>query len=93
MSIRVLDPTAEDTGLQAASTARLTSLAGRTIGLLDNGKIRVYELLNAMEEILRTQHGVAQVLRFKKPDASRPAPVEVVADMKQCDAIISAVGD
>ena len=93
MSIRVLDPTAEDTGLQTASTARLTSLAGRTIGLLDNGKIRVYELLNAMEEILRTQHGVAQVLRFKKPDASRPAPDEVVADMKQCDAIISAVGD
>jgi hypothetical protein len=71
----------------------LTSLAGRTIGLLDNGKIRVYELLNAMEEMLRTQHGVAQVLRFKKPDASRPAPAAVVAEMKQCDAIISAVGD
>ena len=93
MSMRVLDPTAEDIGLQATGTARLTSLAGRTIGLLDNGKIRVYELLNAMEEMLRTQHGVAQVLRFKKPDASRPALAALVADMKQCDAIISAVGD
>ena len=93
MGIRVLDPTAEvDSGL-VDNTTRLESLQGRTIGLLDNGKIRVHELLNEMEDILITQHGVAKVLRFKKPDASRPAPEDVVADMKQCDAIVSAVGD
>ena len=93
MSIRVLDPTAEDATAVSTITARLPALQGRTIGLLDNGKIRVHELLDHMEVILRSQYGVAQVLRFKKPDASRPAPVEVVADMQQCDAIISAVGD
>jgi hypothetical protein len=42
---------------------------------------------------LRSQHGVANILRFKKPDASRPAPPEVMADMKFCQAMISAVGD
>ena len=93
MSLRVLDPTAEATAAATASNVRLTSLAGRTIGLLDNGKIRVRELLDHMEALLRAQHGVADVLRFTKPDASRPAPAEVMADMKQCDAIISAVGD
>jgi hypothetical protein len=93
MSIRVLDPTAEANVSLADNIARLDSLQGRTIGLLDNGKIRVHELLNHMEDIFVLQHGVAQVLRFKKPDASRPAPAEVVADMKQCDAIVSAVGD
>ena len=93
MSMRVLDPTAEDVTATSALTARLISLQGRTIGLLDNGKIRVHELLDHMEALLRSQYGVAQVLRFTKPDASRPAPAEVVADMKQCDAIISAVGD
>jgi hypothetical protein len=36
---------------------------------------------------------VAHVRRFKKPDASRPAPSEVIVDMQQCDAVISAVGD
>ena len=93
MSIRVLDPTAEiDSGL-ADNMARLNSFKGRTIGLLDNGKIRVHELLNEMEDIFVSQYGVAQVMRFKKPDASRPAPAEVVAEMKQCDAIVSAVGD
>ena len=45
MSIRVLDPTFDDATLTATRPDRLTALQGRTIGLLDNGKIRVYELL------------------------------------------------
>ena len=93
MHIRVLDPTAEVSVDTAAIPERLASLQGRTIGLLDNGKIRVRELLDCMEEIFRSQHGVSNVLRFKKPDASRPAPAALIADMKQCDAIVSAVGD
>ena len=93
MSIRVLDPTSEAMVATSQTAARLTSLQGRVIGLLDNGKYRVHELLNFMEAILRDEHGVAEVARFKKPDASRPVPAEVLAEMKGCDAIISAVGD
>ena len=93
MSIRVLDPTFDDATTATARPDRLATLHGRTIGLLDNGKIRVYELLNYVEDILRTQYGVTNVIRLKKPDASRPAPPEVIADMQQCDAVISAVGD
>lgn len=93
MSLQVLDPTAEDTATAVTETALLTSLQGRTVGLLDNGKIRVHELLDNMEDILRAEHGVARVIRLKKPDASRPAPPDVIADMKVADAVISAVGD
>ena len=93
MSLRVLDPTAEEAIDTTTGPARLTSLTGRTIGLLDNGKLRVRELLDHLEDMLRSQYGVAQVLRFKKPDASRPAPDEVISGMKRCEAIISAVGD
>ena len=93
MSLQVLDPTAEDVAVAATDAARLTSLRGRAVALLDNGKIRVQELLDHMEDILRVEHGVARVIRLKKPDASRPAPTEVVADMKAADAVISAVGD
>lgn len=93
MRIRVLDPTAEEAAVTTVSVARLASLEGRTIGLLDNGKIHVRELLDHVEEMLRSQYGVANVLRFKKPDASRPAPPEVLAAMEPCEAIISAVGD
>ena len=93
MSIRVFDPTAEDAAATTTGARRLVSLQGRTIGLLDNGKFRVHELLDHVEDILRSQYGVAQVLRFRKPDASRPAPPAVIADMQHCEAIISAVGD
>jgi hypothetical protein len=93
MSLRVLDPTVEVAVASSASPDRLASLQGCTIGLLDNGKIRVRGLLDHMEKLLRSQYGVANVLRFHKSDASRPAPAEVIADMKQCDAVISAVGD
>ena len=93
MSIRVFDPTAEDATATSPGAARLTSLEGRTIGLLDNSKIHVRELLDHVEEILRARFGVAQVMRFRKPDASRPAPPEMLAHMQQCEAIISAVGD
>jgi hypothetical protein len=93
MRMRVLDPTFEETAVTAARPARLASLAGRTIGLLDNGKIRVRELLDSVEEELRSRYGVAHVLRFTKPNASRPAPPEVLAAMEPCEAMISAVGD
>jgi hypothetical protein len=93
MSLRVLDPTAEEAVGTTTGPARLTSLAACTIGLLDNGKMRVRELLDHVEAMLRSQYGVAQVLRFKKPDASRPAPPQIMAAMKPCAAIISAVGD
>lgn len=93
MSLRVLDPRAEDAIATASRPARLASLAGQTIGLLDNGKLRVRELLDHMEDMLRSRYGVANVLRLRKPDASRPAPPEVIAEMRQCAAVISAVGD
>ena len=93
MSIRVLDPTFEEPATQQATVTGLQSLAGRTVGLLDNSKIKVKEILDYTEQLLRTQHGVTQIIRLKKPDASRPAPPEVMAQMAGCDAVISAVGD
>jgi hypothetical protein len=93
MRIRVLDPTVETAPSRAATMTRLTSLAGRTIGLLDNGKINVRVLLDHMERMLRTQYGVRDVIRLRKPDFSRPAPAPVLAAMQGCDAVISAVGD
>jgi hypothetical protein len=93
MSIRVLDPTFEEAKTEQAVVSGLKSLAGCTVGLLDNSKIKVREILDTVETLLRTQHGVKQIVRLKKPDASRPAPPEVVAAMVGCDAVISAVGD
>ncbi len=93
MNLRVLDPTFGEAVAASNTTVSLKSLAGRTVGLLDNSKLNVKEFLNSVEELLRSRHGVTNVVRLKKPDASRPAPPEVLAQMTGCDAVISAVGD
>jgi len=93
MSVRVLDPTVDTSPAKAGATTRLTSLVGRTIGLLDNGKINVRPLLDHMERMLRSQYGVHDVVRLRKLDFSRPVPAPVLAAMQGCDAVISAVGD
>ncbi|MGE0684267.1 MAG: hypothetical protein AB7P69_25590 [Candidatus Binatia bacterium] len=94
MSLRVLDPTFTDVTEMTSSGKALTSLAGCTVGLLDNSKINVNKILDYTEELLKTRHGVKAVVRFRKPDASRPAPAEVfTAAAKECDIFISAVGD
>jgi hypothetical protein len=93
MSLHVLDPTFSEVIATSHPTIGLPSLAGRTVGLLDNSKLNVKEFLNSVEDLLRSHHGVTNVVRLKKPDASRPAPPEVLAQMTGCDAVISAVGD
>ncbi len=93
MTLRVLDPTFDGQQARQETVARLDSLSGRTVGLLDNGKLNVDTLLNHIEELLCSQHGVSQVVRLSKSDASRPALDDVIANMADCDAVISAVGD
>ena len=93
MSIRVLNPTFEETAAVTNTAGKLSTLAGRTVGLLDNSKVNVSKILDHMEEILKTQYQVKAIVRFRKPDASRPAPAEVFTAAKECDAFISAVGD
>ena len=93
MTLRVLHPGFEEADDRPAAVAPLASLAGRTVGLLDNGKLNVGTLLDHVEDLLRTKHDVGTVRRFGKPDASRPAPADVLREMQTCDAVISAVGD
>jgi len=91
--MRVLDPTAETAAVTSAPAPALPGLAGRRIGLLDNGKIRVDRFCDFAEEILRSQYGVADVVRRRKRNASAPAGGDVLADLLACDGVISAVGD
>lgn len=93
MTLRVLDPTFEEVAATAKTVGRLSTIAGSKIGLLDNGKINVSRILDYVEEILKEQYAVKKVFRFRKPDASRPAPASVFEAAKECDALVSAVGD
>jgi len=93
MTIRVLDPTFEDSSLTVVEPNGMTSLAGCSMALLDNGKAKSREFFDHVEKILRSEYGVANVLRLQKPDASRPAPAEIIAAAIRCDGVISGAGD
>jgi hypothetical protein len=93
MAMRVLDPTPERPAEPAARAPALPDLAGTRIGLLDNGKIKVDRFCDFVEEILRSEWGVADVVRRRKRNASAPAPEQIMGDLLACDAVISAVGD
>ena len=92
MTVKVLNPTSEVIREPVASPARLQTLDGSSIGLLDISKRRGNVVLDALEELL-IQAG-ADVKRFVKPTFTKPAPVDLRHEIaSQCDAVIEALAD
>ena len=87
-----LDPTAELSPMARPLLPRLSSLAGKTIGLLDIAKPRGDVFLNRLEALF-VERGVT-VKRYKKPTMTRVAPVAVKQQLAlECDAVIEALAD
>ena len=93
MPIKVLDPRLFAEGEPAQLAPPLPQLEGAVIGLLDNAKIGTARFYDYLEEMLRRRHGVREVIRRRKPDASRPVPPEMLGELSAADAIVSAIGD
>jgi hypothetical protein len=93
MTLKVLDPRLSAEGEAARLAAPLASLDGALVGLLDNAKIGTARFYEHLEALLRTRFGVREVMRRRKPDASRPAPAELLGELSAADAIISGIGD
>ena len=94
MGEMLLDPTDTVERSQKDFAPRLDSLAGTTIGLLDISKAKGSFFLDRVEEVLREQYGVKEVLRRMKPTVTRPAPEPIRVELcEKCDAVIEALSD
>ena len=93
MTIRVLDPRQSAEGEALRMAPPLATLDGTVIGLLDNAKIGTERFYDFLAEILKSRYGVREFIRRRKPDASRPVPKEMLAEMSGADAVVSAIGD
>lgn len=93
MSLQVLDPTVDATEEGFSLPPALRAMKGSMIALLDNGKIGTERLLDQIEEVLRRDHGVSSFIRRRKPDASRAVPLNMLAELAEADAFITATGD
>ncbi len=92
MNTILLDPTAELQAQASALLPRLSTLAGKTVGLLDINKPRGKELLDRLQ-VHFEKLGVA-VNRYNKPTMTRVAPLELRQQLaSECDAVIEALAD
>jgi hypothetical protein len=91
--MRIVNPMNETVVGAAAAAPRLTTLRGKTVALLDISKPGGSVFLDRIEQRLRTEHGVAQVIREMKPTFAKPAPAEVLQRIRGADAVIEALAD
>ena len=92
MTTTLMDPTSERVLAIRERVARLGSLEGKTVGLLDISKARGDIFLDRVQEKLEA-HG-ANTIRYKKPTFTKPAPANLRGEIaSQCDAVIEALAD
>jgi hypothetical protein len=90
--ILLRDPTAETASELRARQAPLESFGGKTVALMDIGKMRGDEFIDRLE-VLCGQRGIA-TRRYKKPTNTRVAPREMIKDIADnCQAVIIALSD
>ena len=93
MMLRVLDPTPENKRLEDNLAQRLSSLAGKTVGFISNGKEGTKGYFTHLDRLLRQELGVAQIVWRIKSNYSAPADRFIVDELKQWHAVVAGVGD
>ena len=88
-----LDPT-DSVAVPRKTAARLATLDGKVITLLDISKAKGDHLLDRLEELLRERAKPKAILRRKKPTFARPAPDDLRRQiLKESDVVVEALAD
>ncbi|MCU1221490.1 MAG: hypothetical protein JWN42_2687 [Candidatus Angelobacter sp.] len=93
MAVTIVHPGNESVPKAATPPARLASLQGKKIGLLDISKPGGSFFLDRLEEILRTKYGAAEILRTRKPTFSKNAPPPIIEQLRGMDAVVEGLAD
>jgi hypothetical protein len=90
----ILDPTAPLPTSEASRPWQLDGLKGKVVGFIDNAKPNFNHLVEALSDVLVSQHGVAKVLKERKPSASVPADKKALEGIvAEADLVITGSGD
>lgn len=93
MPVTLIHPGNETQTQAAPPPARLASLEGKKIGLLDISKPGGSVFLDRLEQILRERYRVAEVVRTRKPTFTKNAPAEVIEQLRSMEAVIEGLAD
>jgi hypothetical protein len=90
----ILSPKGSDADRSIPLVPPIGDVGGRVVGIIDNGHHNGTPVLEAIREILLDRHGASRVVLRRKPWISRPAPEELVNELRgTCDVVIAGVGD
>jgi hypothetical protein len=93
MPLRVFDPTNEMKVAGVRPAPRLSSLRGKTVGFISNGKEGTKGYFTQLERMLRADLAVADVVWRTKSNYSAPADAHIVSEIKDWNAVVTGVGD
>ena len=93
MILRVLDPTNETKPVGDRPAARPSSLEGKTVGFISNGKEGTKGYFAQLERLLHEEFSVAEVVWRTKSNYSAPADPHIVDEIKKWHAAVTGVGD
>ena len=93
MTIRVLDPTNERVAAIGQRAPRLASLRGKTVGIISNGKEGTKGYFAHVAQMLRDEHGAADIVVRIKSNYSAPADSHIADEIRNWHAVITGIGD
>ena len=93
MTLCVLDPTNEMRRAGGRPAARPSSLEGKTIGFISNGKEGTKGYFAQLERMLREELGVAHVVWRTKSNYSAPADAYIIDEIRTWQAVVTGIGD
>ena len=89
----VLDPSGHVWAPQPGKAPRVASLAGKTVGILDDGAPNTGYLMDRVGELLVQDYGAAGIVTRRKSNFSRTAPPEMLEELRSAvDAVVVGVG-
>ena len=92
MPLTLVDPSAEQVSAVQPGAARLDSLQGKRIALLDNIKHNAEYLLIEVGDLLKRDFGCETEV-IKKRTYTRFAEPHIIESLKKFDGVVTAVGD
>ena len=92
--MRLYDPTTSRQQRHLSRAKALPALQGKSIGILENGKLNAEAMLREIAQIFVTQDGCRLHAVYSKVNPSAPAPAATLAKAAtEVDFLITGLGD
>jgi hypothetical protein len=92
--VDVLMPYAEQPpGATSLAAARLSTVNGRTVGIVNNSWRCMNVIADELSALLTTEHGVARIVE-RRISAAQTLPDDMLAELAaDCDAVVVGIGN